>query len=123
MLCFIVISPSDYIAINLTSSESISLLHHLFLHSLTYIEKVLFEGQIFEMEILMNLQVLWPIKSDNHIISSWFVPQWQKRRDSATLSWTQKTSCRQFFLKLMKPIKKNVNDFRIIFVSNSKTEH
>ena len=37
------------------------------------VEKVLFWGQIFEIEILMDLQILSSPESENHIFSGWFV--------------------------------------------------
>ena len=37
------------------------------------VEKVLHWGQIFEMEILMDLHVLVSPESENHIFSSWSV--------------------------------------------------
>ena len=36
-------------------------------------DKVLFLGQIFEMEILMDLHVLRSPESENHIFSGWSV--------------------------------------------------
>ena len=35
------------------------------------VERILFWGQIFEMEILMNLQVLRSPESENHVFSRW----------------------------------------------------
>ena len=35
------------------------------------VEKVLFKGQIFEIEILMDLHVLSYFESENHISSGW----------------------------------------------------
>ena len=37
------------------------------------IEEVLFLGQIFEMEILMDLNVMRIFESENHIFSVWSV--------------------------------------------------
>ena len=37
------------------------------------IEKVLFLGEIFEMEILMDLHVMRAPESENHILSIWSV--------------------------------------------------
>ena len=34
-------------------------------------EKVLFMGQIFKLEILLNLQVLRSPESENHVFSRW----------------------------------------------------
>ena len=46
-----------------------------FLFSLIHVmvEKILFLGQIFEMEILVDLQVMKSPESENHICSVWFV--------------------------------------------------
>ena len=43
--------------------------------SLTHVivEKVLFSGKIFEIEILMDLHVLRPPKSEKHIFSFWSI--------------------------------------------------
>ena len=45
----------------------------ILLLSFTYkmVEKELFLGRIFEMEILMDLQILWDPKSENYIFSSY----------------------------------------------------
>ena len=56
------------------SSKSILSGVRLFTFSYLYMaEKVLLLGQIFEMEILMNLHVLWFSESQYHIFSVWSV--------------------------------------------------
>ena len=45
----------------------------LFTFSYLSVEKLLYLGQIFEMEILMDLHVLRSPESENHIFSKWSV--------------------------------------------------
>ena len=57
---------SECITINLINYLLLSLTHVM-------VEKVLFLGQIFELEILMGLHVMRTPESKNHIFSGWSV--------------------------------------------------
>ena len=63
---------SDYVMDQNKSNECLNIISCLRIFSYSYIiDKALFFGQIFKMEILMDLYVLKSPESGNHIFSVW----------------------------------------------------